>query len=336
MGNAGVVAGGGMPWKYDLCDKEHKRSDISAWSPKEFLPIGLSASTAVIVGKMIYLVGGYTAAGYIKEIYAAPISKDGTVGIFTVIGELPDIALEPKAFAIADKLYVTYSIKLKSSVSPRCYVTTVKKDGSLGRWKADFKLHGNYPAIVIAKNRLYLIGGHTLINGDIPDVYSAGINEDGSLGELEVETSLPKGISYAGALVTAGKIHLLGGYSNGEFLSSVLCAILDDNGHISEWESRKELPVSTADCQIVVVKNKVYLISGRDDRNERDVIFQARITDDGNIGQWFKAGKVYHPVTATTSAIIGDTVYLYGGEDSHRVYSTINRATVRAPSKPLA
>lgn len=335
MINAGVVAGGGMPWKYKLCNKEPLRSDISGWSAKEFLPIGLSASTAVIIGRMIYLVGGYTTAGYITDIYAAPITSEGTVGTFKVIGELPDIALEPKAFAIADKLYVIYSVKIKSSISARCYVTTIKKDGTLGKWKTDFKVPGNYPAVVIAKNKLYLIGGHTIDGGDMKDVYSADIRDDGSVGELMAAPCLPKGISYAGALVTSTAIYLLGGYSNGEFLSSIVSATVNDDGSIGEWEYKNDLPITTADCQVIVVKNRVYLISGRDEANVCDVVIHSRIAGDGSLGAWAKSRKVCSPIASTTSAMVGDTIYLLGGEDNHRVYSTISTAVARAPSKSL-
>ena len=65
---------------------------------------------------------------------------------------------------------------------------------------------------IVTKNRVYLLGG---IDGDafITNIYTAPINEDGTLGAWTTGTSLPGILAFSQAIVTKNRVYLLGGYS---------------------------------------------------------------------------------------------------------------------------
>ena len=63
----------------------------------------------------------------------------------------------------------------------------------------------------MTKSRVYLLGG-TINGSPSATVYTAPINEDGTLGTWTTGTSLPGTVYASQAIVTKSRVYLLGGY----------------------------------------------------------------------------------------------------------------------------
>jgi hypothetical protein len=162
---------------------------IGEWSvTSDLLPVGRSETLNVFVAKgYVYLLGGDTVAGaglYSRDCYSAPISRDGTVGTFTLASSQLPLAnkLNVPFVIIGDRVYLmagyTKSVEYDSDI----YTAAILPGGQLGTWS---KL-GEMPFLrigvgsLVTKKELYLPGGWEglalPVRGNI-----CGINDSGQL-----------------------------------------------------------------------------------------------------------------------------------------------------------
>ena len=84
---------------------------------------------------------------------------------------------------------------------------------------------------IVTKNRVYLLGGYD-DNSYVNTVYTALINEDGSLGAWTTGTSLPGNLGDSQAIVTKNRVYLLGGYDDNSYVNTVYTAPFADGWEI--------------------------------------------------------------------------------------------------------
>ena len=95
------------------------------------------------------------------------------------------------------------------------YTAPINADGTLGTWTTDANLPAAFNAsqAVVTKNRVYLLGGYTGSAG-LATVYTAPINNDGTIGSWVAGTSLPGALAFSQAVVTRNRVYLFGGAVN--------------------------------------------------------------------------------------------------------------------------
>jgi len=84
-------------------------------------------------------------------------------------------------------------------------------------------------SVIVTKNRVYLLGGCNNINdycyyNYISTVYTASINNNGTLGTWTTGPNLPEPLTETQIIITKNKVHLLGGFNGKKFTSTVYTA----------------------------------------------------------------------------------------------------------------
>jgi len=179
----------------------------------------------------------------------------------------------------------------------------------------------NFQAIT-TKNYVYLLGG-LKENIVTKTVYTATINNDGTLGGWISVDSLPEPLYAFKAIVIKNRVYLLGG-NNSSFktVSTVYTTTIDDDGILGNWSLATSLPIPLSFSQVVVTKNRVYLIGGYNGINFINSIYAAKINSDGTLENWEFIDVLPKTVYIPSVIIIGNRVYLTRGLDGLEVYTT--------------
>ncbi len=249
--------GSGKPWKQQYEINSTQSTDITGWTTGTNLPGTLYHSQAIVTKNRVYLLGGSVGDGIESTVYTAPINEDGTLGTWTTGTDLPEPLAGSQAIVTTDRVYLLGGNTYSSTV----YTAPINEDGTLGTWTTGTNLpkglHGTLA--IITKNRVYLLGGGTIDAGQTSNVYTAPINEDGTLGTWNTGTSLPRVVAYSQAIVTKNRVYLMC-LSNST--STVYTAPINEDGTLGTWTTGTSLPGGVAYSKAIVTKNRVYLLGG--------------------------------------------------------------------------
>ena len=144
--------------------------------------------------------------------------------------------------------------------------------GDITGWSTGTSLPGTvgYSQAIVTKSRVYLLGG--FVNGSISaTVYTAPINEDGTLGTWTTGTSLPGTVRDSQAIVTKSRVYLLGGYIDGIASLNGYTAPINEDGTLGTWTTGTSLSGIVRESQAIVTKNRVYILGG----NNSSTVYQA-------------------------------------------------------------
>lgn len=226
---------------------------LGAWTTGTSLPGELNNPQAIVTKNRVYLLGGINSS----NVYTAPINEDGTLGTWTTGTSLPGALGNSQAIVTKNRVYL-----LGGSYSANVYTVPINEDGTIGAWTTGSGLPGalGYSQAIVTKNRVYLLGGQ---NGSYTStVYTAPINEDGTLGGWSTGTSLPAPLSYSQAIVTKNRVYLLGGQNGVGYLPTVYTAPINEDGTLGAWTTGTSLPGGLDRSQVIITKNRVYLLGG--------------------------------------------------------------------------
>lgn len=249
---------------------------LGSWVKTTSLPGAMTYSSAVVTENRVYLVGGNYNGMTGSQVMTASIEADGTLGTWSSASALPGIMAWTQAFVTKSRLYAIggYYNNAYSGVS---LVTTISSTGTIGTWSTATALPANlaYSQVVCTKNRVFLLGGH---NGTsyVANTYSAPINADGTVGAWASGTALPAAVGRAQALVTFGRVYLIGGFS-GSHLSTVYMAAINVDGTLGSWVATTALPAGLSESQIIATKSKVYLLGGKNASGITSTVYSANI-----------------------------------------------------------
>ena len=187
---------------------------------------------------------------------------------------------------------------------------------------------------VTAKGYLFVVGGSS--PGGIQNrVYSALIEDDGTLEHWVEVTPLPQAL--AGHAVVVGNDHLfvLGGFNANGLQKTVFSVLIKDDGTLGEWQTMlPRLPVQLRDHDAVSTHGYIYVLGGRKSDQPlivSDTIYRARINANGTLAGWetlpdpLPRPSQWHTVVAAC-----DHLYLIGGADVTYEWNVVYQAEVYA------
>jgi hypothetical protein len=158
----------------------------------------------------------------------------------------------------------------------------------------------------VAKNRFYLIGGANHLDG-YSTVYSAHINEDGTLGTFRTEKPLPTERYGFVCFVIKDKLYVVGG-GNGSYIKEIYRTTINNDGTLNEWEILPDFPIYF-DCGTpLIIKDKIYIF-GTYYEYEESRIYYTTYDSNGDIGKWTYVGNMPNNVLA--SAIVCNDNYIF-------------------------
>lgn len=313
--NSDVVEnmGFGKPWKYFYSKNSEQENIVINREIHNYLPDVLSDSAILTTKSRVYLLGGWNKSNWTSTVYTASIDDSGKLGKWSIANSLPKPLGWSQAVVIKNKAYL-----IGGNNNGWEYIicsSDIGEDGTLGEWRIIGELPEplSLSQAIVIKNRLYLLGGH---NGEnyTSNVYFATLNDDGTLGEWNIESSLPNALGSSQAIVTKNRVYLLGGYNfNNGHISTVYTATINSDGTLGTWVVDSELPEELGASQAVVIKNKVYLLGGRNKDKYISTVYSANIKNDGTLDKWTIGGKLPMPLAYAQAAIIKNRLYVFGG-----------------------
>lgn len=204
----------------------NSNGSIGNWSAVSSLPVAIGYTSACVVGNYIYLFGGrtdLTSSASRTQIYRTVINSDGSLGAWTLYGNLPVGFDSGRVAVIGNRVYVMGGRStLNYNTSPFLYAN-INSDYSLGSWTSlgNFVRAMTHFAIAVTNQKLYVFG---TVNETYAystsywanKVYVANITSDPNLTFTEGSTiaiypySTSVWLNFE-SLVTNSKVYLIGG-----------------------------------------------------------------------------------------------------------------------------
>ena len=99
---------------------------------------------------------------------------------------------------------------------------------------------------------------------------------------------------------------------------------------ITGWGSVTSLPGTLADSQVVVTKNRVYLLGGYNGSTYVATVYTAPVNADGTLGGWSTGTSLPGILVKSQAIVTKNRVYLLGGSNGNGVVSTVYTAPINA------
>lgn len=183
------------------------------------------------------------------------------------------------------------------------------------------QMHG---AAVIGP-RLYVFGGATNQGGWENSVISAEITSDGNLAPWRVETAMPERRHYISASIEVvnDRIYVVGGAlaeardskeETTRRTQTILWTAVRPDGTLEPWKTSEPFPGTARSCLATSSNDRfIYIIAGATPQGITNTVLRAAIGPDNSPGQWAEVSKLPTPLWFHGSAILDNTLYVWGG-----------------------
>ncbi len=293
---------------------------IGEWTTEEnSLPQAQNQFAAVQANGFIYTMGGSTA-GDNEGVFYAPIESDGSVGTWIDSpNDLPNANFRMTAATYNNYIYViggrdggALTAVLSAPIDP--------ETGAVGEWTTEANALPHplyYASSFVHEGYVYVVGGDD--NSQAVDtVYSAQLNEDGSVGAWVLSDNLlPQEINMASTVTFEGYAYNIGGFTYGAnaSINNVYSAPLGSGGVIGAWtELDNSLPEPIRGASAIVFQGYVFLIGGFDSDGVTNSVYSAQLLENGEIGEWTLSDEpVPQPLEFPSTVSDGNRVYVLGG-----------------------
>jgi hypothetical protein len=220
------------------------------------------------------------------------------------------------------------------------YSAAIQDDGLLGHWANVAELPQALTAhtAAVANGHLFVIGGFNA-NGFQATVFSAPVNDDGTLDEWKTLPALPEPLAVNASVSAHGYIYVLGGRKSHDPVivsDNIYRAKVNANGTLSDWETLlTPLPRSSMWHEAVVACDHIYMIAGQDAViNEYSAVYQTEIHPDGSLGVWKEAIALPKTLAAHAAATIRGGILVTGGWSTPDPSGSVQRNVYWAPLGP--
>lgn len=338
---------------------------LGVWTTGTALPAPVSNSYLIVTSSKVYVCGGNNNTSILSSVYYANINSDGTLAAWSTGTALP-VSLATGSVAITkNRVYIIGGSSNVSSSNGAIYTAPINSDGTLGTWTASNSLpiptwtH----ATLVTKNRVYTFGGTTTGGTIVSHVFSAPINVDGTLGTWTTGTSLPAAFQQTSSIVLKNKIYLIGAYGlasvyvanisggmndySSYYAADITNYMMPGSGKpwqqqyeinttqladITGWTTTTALPGTLFASQVIVTKNRVYMLGGSLSSSSSPVstVYTAPINSDGTLGTWTTGTSLPGGLYASQAVVTKNRVYLLGGWNGSACVATVYTAPINS------
>ncbi|MEK7288411.1 MAG: LamG-like jellyroll fold domain-containing protein, partial [Elusimicrobiota bacterium] len=291
----------------------------ASWLASNALPAGISSHTAIVVSSMVYIIAGNNGSGDQNTVYSANIALSGVVGAWSASADPSLTARSGHASVMANnRIYALGGATAGADVR----FVNVNGDGTLGSWTATSALPRSLSghSAVALNNRIYALGGDS--GGSIrSEVYSASINNDGSLGAWAPTVSLSSPSAHHCSVAYTNKIYVIGG-DHGVQHSDVYLTPVNADGSLGPWAKTTSLPQALNAFSCVIFNSRLYVIGGAAPGGAQAGVYSASINNDGTLGSWSATSSLSAAKSNLSAVVFSNRIYAFGGSaDSSSVYS---------------
>ena len=305
----------GAPWEqqYMFNDRKNKLDQWNYSAPSIY---GVNDTVSFCTKNKTYIIGGTTNGGSSGHMQVGDIDSEGMLVNWKTLPNLTYPVTMGRAILIKNHVYI---VAIRDS--PVVRYAQIQADGSIGPLIDTLNPLPRvltWASVSVIGKYLYVLGGGW--PSSVSNVYRAEISEGGSLGSWSAYQSLPRPISAGSVAVIKNKIYLIGGCEvQGNGINSVYCADIDSEDNIGTWVSQTPLPLGLHLHNIVVTKNKIFLLGGW----LTNLVHSVDINEDGTLGTWKQDNPL--PVVRATGQVIvtKNFVHLLNGYDAYTRLNTV-------------
>ena len=288
-------------------------------------------------GRPLLYIGGSDGQTAVDSTY---VSTTVDIGNFDKWSEGPPLP-EPRSGAsvafVNGSIYVLGGRDAAGVPTDTIFVLNPDpKTGELGGWEpSDLKLpEGRADAAgVVSPTGLLLIGGSNA-DGPVSTTWKSEPTPAGDLGAWDIEAPLVAPQTNAQVAVIGDYVWLYGGsdangpvgaVQRGEFGRPAIEGLPDnpDEGRVIQWavNDAANLPEARTDASGWSANGTIYLVGGSDGTTNKNQLYWAIPTTDGQIPEWKHLDVSDLPESGLAGAapvIVGPDAILVGGDDRHR------------------
>ncbi len=204
------------------------------------------------------------------------------------------------------------------------------------------------PSVVKYEGRIYVVGGKNASNVPQNSVYFAAVQPDGNItGWTQSSAPLPVGLSGHNAVISNGRIYLLGGSTTGEeqgAVSAVYIGNIDVNtGDITSWIPAASLPETFYGASAAVSGGKIWICGGIDSGTAKDRVYYARIDQGtglipvpGQRDTWTRATDLPAAIYNHNLLAFNGHLFVIGGLNNVSVQKQVYSATLVSGNATIA
>jgi len=250
---------------------------------------------------------------------ATQADTSGTLGEWERLPSLPRDLFYFSAVTAKGHLFIVGGNSTDGGYQRRVYSALIQDDGLLGHWVelTDLPQALECHAAVVANGYLFALGGYNFDGGIQRSVFSAPINDDGTLGAWTVLPALPEPLMMSSAVSAHGYIYLLGGRTAEDppvVSDTIYRAAVNANGTLGDWEKLPvTLPRPSQHHAAVAACDSIYLTGGNDEMFERNAVYQAEMRADGSLGAWSPAAPLPRALSHHAAAALPGGILVTGG-----------------------
>ena len=188
--------------------------DGNLWNFEKDLPIqGVNNIAAALLGRQIFVAGGFKDGTYLNDIWAAGFNTNNTIGIWHKLSTPLPENMMTKMIANNDCMYIVGGLgdSYKNKVySHRLFI--LEQGYSIGARHEEQSLpKGIYPNVVIRGNKLYVLGGQIETGIISNEVFSANIGPNCTLDAWITESPIPQRREFPAVASNNNSIYIIGG-----------------------------------------------------------------------------------------------------------------------------
>jgi hypothetical protein len=260
-----AIGGGGTTTYHSSVEYASINLDgtVSSWSFTTSLNEARRNHSSVVYGGHIYVFGGTGTGGVqLSSIEYAPINSDGTLGTWTVLGNLTSTRSSHTSVVHRGYVYIIGGL-VGGTRQSLVEMASISNTGSISEWRSTTSLPAarNGHASVVAGSYLYVIGSDG--TGAASDsVQYAYIGADGTLSAWRDAANLSSGRYDHGAYSYGGYIYILGGFVSSTRTATGEYAHINSDGSLGRWTATTNLETSRSDHPTVAYRGYIYNLAG--------------------------------------------------------------------------
>ncbi|MCH8344499.1 MAG: hypothetical protein IH983_10980 [Planctomycetes bacterium] len=203
----------------------------------------------------------------------------------------------------------------------KVFYAQVTGPGTIGPWVAGTTVlpeASSRHAAAVSGNYIYVLGGRHFDGINIvfsSDVYFSQIGPNGVPGAWQTTTPMPEPLFVHSAVVSNGRIYVIGGATPTTESDRVYSAEISPDGTLGSWVSLLNLPVPNFSHAAVVQDGAIYLLGGviNNGVDLTNTVRIAPILPDGTVGPWAMTTPLPTPLSDHGAVVISGRVYVVGG-----------------------
>ena len=309
--------------------EEASISDDGDIGPFTLSSIGLasprSAAASVVIDDSLYLIGGNNGLQDLSSVDRTPIAEDGSLSGFSSISDL-SIPRRGLSLQVVDNwVYV-----LGGTASASLERASIIGSHRLGSPGAAFDTTGGPGrGMFTAGDYLFHISGNR--NSPENGVQRAALTpQSDELAFIPLQiTGVTPARNNPSIAITTSDIYVMGGTTNSGVLTSVTKATISQNGAIGNFSNTGTPLITPRNGAVaLVISDNLYVIGGDNNGDSRS-IERSQITTDGTLSNFIQLTiQLITARTLATGIVLGDKVFVIGGQSAGNSLSTIEVASI--------